>query len=343
MSKVKEIVKALKKEHGDQLISDGGKPGNPPRLLTGVFPLDLASGGGLPRGKTTVLYGAESSGKTNVALKAIANAQREEPDKTAVFVDAEGGYDPDWASMMGVDNDKLVHCMPDYAEQAVDLIEAFLYAEDVSIVVLDSIAALVTANEIDSSASKMVVGGSGLVVGRLYRKSTLALNKARKDGRFPIFLAINQIRFKIGATHSDPEVMPGGQAFKYSSSLTIRLYGKDEVDKAIHAEVPCWKVCSGIVKKHKVPIAARNFEFRMAKVPIPSKKLKMGGMYDWATILSYMKNFELLVKGKTGWEFQGEVYKTQDDIRQRMLDDYDFDTTVRSGLIDLAMEYTVEK
>ncbi len=315
MSDSKQVLKDIQKNYGAGVAVEGVELVDEERLPTGVFAFDLATCGGFPKGRISIVYGPESSLKTTIVLRAIANAQMMEPDKKCVFIDVEVSYNPEWGASLGIDNEKLVYVLPDYAEQAVDIAEAFLYADDVSVVAIDSLAALITTQEIDSSAEKSNVGGSGLVVGKLYRKTTLAMNKAKKQGRQPIFIAINQIRFKIGVMFGNPEVMPGGVSFLFASSLTVRMYGKDEVDKKVNSVLPAWKACSGIVKKWKVPICSRTFGFKLATLPNPTKKLNVGDTHDWPTVLSYLQDNELLMKIKGGWALEGEEFKTQDDVR----------------------------
>ncbi len=338
MATTKSILKSIQDDYGEAVASEGVELVDETRIATGVFPFDLATGGGFPEGRISVVYGPESSLKTTIVLKAIANMQLLHPEKTCVFIDVEVAYNPEWGAKLGVDNDKLYYVIPDYAEQAVDIAEAFMYADDVGIVAIDSLAALITANEVDSSAEKAVVGGSGLVVGKLYRKVTLALGKAMKEGRKPTFIAINQIRYKIGVMFGDPEVMPGGVAFKFASSLTVRMYGKDELDKKISAVLPAWKLCTGIIKKYRVPIVARTFKFKLATMANPSKGLIVGMVSDWNTLFKYLKEFDMLVKIKNGYTLSGTTFKTQVECKEAMLENPEWGGAIRAEVIKLAIE-----
>ncbi len=136
---------------------------DPQRLATGLFAFDLATGGGFPLGRVSILYGKEDSMKTTLYLKAIATAQRLYPKKTAVFVDVEGVIGKKWAQQMGVDVKKLGYVNPDNAEQMVDIVSELMYAEDVSVIVIDSLAALITQHELDKSAEDAIVGKSGMI------------------------------------------------------------------------------------------------------------------------------------------------------------------------------------
>ena len=337
MSDINKLLGQFQKEVGD-VARMGAVPISGNRVPTDVLAHDIATGGGYPRGRISVVWGNEGSLKTTMALKAIANAQKISPDKKCAFVDLEGHYDPAWGALLGVDNSKLIHVIPDFAEQTVDIVEALLYASDLDVVAIDSLAALITANEIDSSAEKAVVGGSGLVIGKLYRKMSLALNKARKAEREPTVIAINQVRQKIGVMHGCPDVMSGGNAFKFASSLTEKLYGKDAMEKKIHPTLPCYKHCTGTIQKKKVPTTAKTFEFDMAIIPIPSKGLEVGDTNDWGTLFGRLKDAQMLVKGKKAWVLEGEEYRVLEDLRTYLMDDYETYIKLRQQVIDYAIQ-----
>lgn len=322
-----EIIKMMSKGVTEGVVTLGVKRKNPERIPTGIFPVDLATGGGIPKGRITMLYGSESSMKSTMACKLIASMQRMEPDKKCVFVDAEGTYDAGWASKLGVDNEKVVYVLPDTAEQTVDMMEAFLYAPDISMVVLDSMAALITTNESESSAEKANVGGSALVINKLYRKVTLAMNRAYKEDREPTLVLINQIRMKIGVMFGNPETMPGGMSFQYACSMIIRMYGKDIEDKKLDIEIPAWKQVTGQIKKWKVPIIQRTFEYKLSCVDSPMTGLVQGKCDDWNTISSHLKEMGYLAKkegSKGGWTLFGEDYPVLTDIKAKIQNDPEF-------------------
>jgi recombination protein RecA len=345
MTKMKDLLQNVAKQYKDESIATmGAKIKDPDRLSTGLFAFDIATGGGIPEGRCTILYGTEDSMKTSICLKLIAQAQKKYPNKSAVFVDIEGVFSRDWARTLGVDVDKLVYIHPDNAEQMVDIVEGILYTEDASLVVVDSLAALLTTHESEKSAEDAIVGRTGLVINKFYRKMSMALGKARRQGRNPSVLCINQIRFKIGVTHGNPETMPGGPAFKYASSMTIRLYGKDIMESAVSKSLPAYKEMSMIIQKHKVPILAKKGILQVALMPIPEYGLEIGQAYDWNTLLAYLKSMELMVKDKKkGWLFTnpatGEqtAYKVIDELKTKVYADPDFGAEVKAGLIALMM------
>lgn len=322
MSNSAEIIKKMKKDYGESVAKRGSDEYvDTPRLPTGIFPFDLASGGGFPMGRVSIVFGPESAGKTNVVLKAIGQGQKIYPHMQAVFVDAEHAFDPLWARMLGVDTDRLIVIHPEYAEQAVDMIEAFLYASDVFCVALDSIAALSTQNEIESSAEKAAVGGASLIIGKLFKKATVSFNRMRNSGQMPpAFIGINQIRHKIGQMFGDPETMPGGNAIKFASSFTVRVYGKNLMDKKLHPVLPVYKETSIIIRKWKMPINATTAVYNMQMIPAGGKE--PGHVEDWPTLKAYLTELDYLGKAeKGGWSLFGETYPTLDAVRTSLYGD----------------------
>lgn len=333
LSTMADILAAAKKKDGDGIGSYGGALKNSERVPTGLFPFDIALGGGFPRGQCSIVYGPESSGKTNCVLLAIANHQKMWPDKTNVFFDVEYSFDPAWAKLLGVDTDKLIVIKPSFAEQVVDLAEAFLLAEGCGIVAIDSLAALVTANEASSSAEKANVGGASLITGKLARKTTLAMGEAEKMGRLPTLIYINQTRFKVGVMFGDPETMPGGNAPRFQATLWIRVYGKNVIDSKISQVMPIAKEVTFVVKKYKTPILAVSGKYEM--VTIPHDGLGIGETDDFTTIQEYLKSFGMFFKGEKdkGWVILGDPYSTIQEFKDRVYQDKKFGYEVRDAVI----------
>lgn len=329
MSKSDAVLSQLQKDFGTHIGTVGVTKSPIERIPTGIFQLDLATGGGFPKGRISILYGAESSTKTTVAYLLIAAIQRE--GQKAVFVDLEGTFDPEWSSQCGVDITKVIVVTPDTAEQAVDVIEAFAYAEDVGLIVVDSIAAMTTENEINSEAGKMSVGGASLLVGKMTRKCVIAINKMRQKGYKQTIVCINQTRFKIGVMFGDPETTPGGNAIRFASSLSIRLYGKDKIDKDVHPTIPVFKTVSGIIKKWKVPVVARQFEYDMCIVPHGT--LKVGTAPSWNTVANYLKQYGLLKKEKQGWRCMNVMFKTLDELATKYESDPEVKTVLQAEVV----------
>jgi recombination protein RecA len=334
MADVSEIVGDINKEYGAKVVGAGMDWSEGDRIPTGWFPFDLATGGGFPMGGVSVIFGPESSCKTSVALRAIAQCQQLKPHLKCVFLDLEGAYEPDWGKQLGVNNDALVYALPEYAEQAVDITTALLQADDIGLIVIDSLAAMSPENEIISSSEKASVGGAGLIISKFYRKLTTCMNQAKKQGRFPLVIAINQIRHKVGVMYGSPETQPGGFAFKFASKLTVRLYGKDVEDKTLSTAMPVFKEIAGEVRKWKVPICAKAFKMQMATAEIPGK-LTLGNVDSWNTVSTYLKNYGWLHKDKQSgpWLLFGDEYKTLNLLRYRLAVEVDYRNDIESRII----------
>ncbi len=184
-------------------------------IPTGSIALDVALGvGGLPRGRIVEIYGPESSGKTTVALHAIANAQR--AGGIAAFIDAEHALDPDYARALGVDTDALLVSQPDTGEQALEIADMLIRSGALDIIVIDSVAALVPRAEIEGEMGDSHVGLQARLMSQALRKITGALNNS---GTTAVF--INQLREKIGIMFGSPETTTGGRALKFYSSVRL--------------------------------------------------------------------------------------------------------------------------
>ena len=184
-------------------------------IPTGSLALDLALGvNGIPKGRITEIYGAESSGKTTVALQIVAQAQK--LGGVAAYVDAEHAVDPVYAKNLGVDIDNLLISQPSTGEEALEVIDALVRSNAVSVVVLDSVAALVPKAEIEGEMGDSHMGLQARLMSQALRKITGSLNKT---GTAAIF--INQLREKIGVMFGNPETQPGGRALKFYSSVRL--------------------------------------------------------------------------------------------------------------------------
>jgi recombination protein RecA len=184
-------------------------------IPTGSIALDVALGiGGLPRGRVVEIYGPESSGKTTVALHAVANAQK--GGGIAAFIDAEHALDPEYAQRLGVDTDALLVSQPDTGEQALEIADMLIRSGALDIIVIDSVAALVPRAEIEGEMGDSHVGLQARLMSQALRKITGALSNS---GTTAIF--INQLREKIGVMFGSPETTTGGRALKFYSSVRL--------------------------------------------------------------------------------------------------------------------------
>ncbi|WIX78487.1 recombinase RecA [Amycolatopsis carbonis] len=207
----------IDKQYGKGSVMRLGEDGRPPVAVipTGAIALDVALGiGGLPRGRVIEVYGPESSGKTTVALHAVANAQRN--GGIAAFIDAEHALDPEYAKKLGVDTDALLVSQPDTGEQALEIADMLIRSGALDILVIDSVAALVPRAEIEGEMGDSHVGLQARLMSQALRKITGAMNNS---GTTAIF--INQLREKIGVMFGSPETTTGGKALKFYASIRL--------------------------------------------------------------------------------------------------------------------------
>ena len=186
-------------------------------ISTGSLGLDLALGiGGLPKGRVVEIYGPESSGKTTIAIHAIAEAQK--AGGLCAFIDAEHAFDPTYATALGVDIDNLLISQPDYGEQALEIADRLILSGALDLVVIDSVAALVPKSELEGEMGDSKMGLQARLMSQALRKLTATINKT---GCCCIF--INQLREKIGVMFGNPETTTGGNALKFYSSVRLDI------------------------------------------------------------------------------------------------------------------------
>ncbi|MFC5063413.1 recombinase RecA [Actinomycetospora atypica] len=209
----------IDKQFGKGSVMRLGDEGRAPVSVipTGSIALDVALGvGGLPRGRVVEIYGPESSGKTTLALHAVANAQS--TGGVAAFIDAEHALDPEYAKALGVDTDALLVAQPDTGEQALEILDMLIRSNALDIIVIDSVAALVPRAEIEGDMGDSHVGLQARLMSQALRKITGALNHS---GTTAIF--INQLREKVGVMFGSPETTTGGRALKFYSSVRLDI------------------------------------------------------------------------------------------------------------------------
>ena len=207
----------IDKNYGKGSVMRLGEDARPPMevIPTGSVALDIALGiGGLPRGRIVEVYGPESSGKTTVALHAVANAQA--AGGIAAFIDAEHALDPEYAAKLGVDIDALLVSQPDTGEQALEIADMLIRSGALDILVIDSVAALVPKAEIEGEMGDSHVGLQARLMSQALRKMTSGLNNSNTTAIF-----INQLREKIGVMFGSPETTTGGKALKFYSSVRL--------------------------------------------------------------------------------------------------------------------------
>lgn len=276
-------------------------------IPTGSVSLDIALGiGGLPRGRIIEIYGPESSGKTTVALHVVAEAQKLGGE--AVFIDVEHALDPIYASALGVDIDALLVSQPDTGEQALEICEALVRSGAVDIVVLDSVAAMVTQAEIEGEMGDAHVGVQARLMSQALRKLAGVISKSNC-----LVIFINQLREKIGVVYGNPEVTPGGRALKFYSSVRLEVRRQDQIKDG--TEVIGNKTKVRVVKNKVAP----PFKEAIFDIMYGEGISKEGEVLDLAAELD-------IIQKSGSWYSYGETRLGQgrDNVKNYMLEHPEF-------------------
>ena len=216
---LEEAVKQIEKQYGKGAIMKLGDRGNVDidTISTGSLAIDYCLGvGGLPRGRIIEIYGPESSGKTTLALQAIAQCQKD--GGRAAFIDAEHAIDPRYAKALGVDVDELILSQPDSGEQALEIAEVLIRSGAIDLIVVDSVAALVPQAELDGEMGDSSIGLHARLMSKAMRKLAGAMNANNCTTIF-----INQLREKVGVMFGSPETTTGGRALKFYATIRIEV------------------------------------------------------------------------------------------------------------------------
>jgi recombination protein RecA len=246
-------------------------------ISTGSLALDLALGvGGLPRGRVTEIFGAESSGKTTLALHVIAEAQRQ--GGTAVFIDAEHALDPLYAGALGVQLDELLISQPDYAEQALEIADYLVRSGAVDVVVVDSVAALVPKAELEGEMGETHMGLQARLMSQALRKLAASISRSQA-----VIIFINQLRERVGVFFGNPEITPGGRALKFYASVRIDLRRQEAIKQG--NDVVGTRVRARVVKNKVAP------PFRLAEFDIMFSRgiSKEGDLLDLGTAVGVVR------------------------------------------------------
>ncbi|MBI1998723.1 MAG: recombinase RecA [Parcubacteria group bacterium] len=306
-------IKSIQAKFGEGAIM---KLGDQPRtdvaaISTGSIGLDAALGiGGLPRGRIIEIFGPESSGKTTLALHAVAEAQKN--GGICAFVDAEHALDPLYAGKLGVQTGELLVSQPDTGEQALEITESLVRSGKIDIVVVDSVAALTPKDEIEGEMGAYHVGKQARLMSQALRKLTAIVSKSKT-----IVIFINQIRMQIGVMFGNPETTPGGKALKFYTSVRIDIRRIAQIKKG--DEVIGSRVRAKVVK-NKVAAPFRLAEFDLMYNEGISKEGELLAIGEKTGIITKSgTSYAFLPAGKTGDEIK--LARGYDAARVMLKDD----------------------
>ncbi|KJY60925.1 Protein RecA [Bombilactobacillus mellifer] len=273
-------------------------------VSTGSLGLDNALGvGGYPRGRIVEIYGPESSGKTTVALHAVAEVQKN--GGTAAYIDAENAMDPTYATALGVDIDNLLLSQPDTGEQGLEIADALVSSGAIDIVVIDSVAALVPRAEIEGEMGDAHVGLQARLMSQALRKLSGTINKTKT-----IALFINQIREKVGIMFGNPETTPGGRALKFYSTIRLEVRRGEQIKDG--SEVIGNRVKIKVVKNKVAP------PFRVAQVDM----MYGHGISQTGEIIDMAVEKDIVNKSGSWYSYQDERIGQGRENAKKYLDEH---------------------
>ena len=312
-------MKQIEKQYGKGAIMRLGDEAerNVEAIPTGSLGLDIALGiGGYPKGRIIEIYGPESSGKTTLALHAIAEVQK--LGGFVAFIDAEHALDPKYARALGVDVDNLILSQPDTGEQALEIAEALIRSGSVDCIVIDSVAALVPEAEINGEMGDSHVGLQARLMSQAMRKLSGVISKANSTAIF-----INQIREKVGVMFGNPETTPGGRALKFYASVRLEIRRSEQIKNA--TDIVGNKANIKVVKNKVAP------PFKSVSVDI----IYGHGISQAGELIDLASDLDIIQKSGAWFAYQGnKIGQGRENAKQYITDNLDVYKEIKQKVLD---------
>jgi len=309
-SSIEKKIEQYKKE---QLVysGEGLRSLLVPRISTGIFVLDLLTGGGMPEGRITEFYGAKSSTKSTTAMRVAGNYLHKYPKKKVLYADFEGTFDEPWARRFVDDLSRFNLLIPDYGEQGVDVIKDFAADPNTGLIIVDSVAMMVPFKEADGGATDQTPGLQAKLVNRLFRLLFPFIISRRRIKNYLSILIINQLRANIGKFgFQSPTIKPGGMMQDFLYSLDIQFYTIRQIESM---GIPAKSVHQFTVQKNKLGLQKRSGEYTMRLLSLDND-FKAGSIDEAQTIFNYARKAGVInLEGKT-WKVGNISYNKIEDV-----------------------------
>ncbi|MGC9031272.1 MAG: recombinase RecA [Minisyncoccia bacterium] len=323
LKNLEETLDELKERFGEGAIMklDTMKPASCDVISTGVLSLDLVLGVmGVPRGRIIEIYGAESSGKTTLALSILAQAQKD--GGVGAFIDVEHALDPEYAKKIGVNVEDLLISQPDSAEQALQIVESLVRSGEIDVIVVDSVAALAPKIEVEGEIGDQFIGTQARLMSQALRKLSSIVSKTRT-----LVIFLNQIRMKIGVMFGNPETTSGGLALKFYSSVRIELRRSAQIKKG--EDIVGSRIVAKIVKNKVAP------PFKKAEFDIYYNE----GISKIADLLNLGQKYNIIQKSGTYFQYGNKkIGQNVEQAKKFFAENSELEKEIREKIIEKAKE-----
>jgi recombination protein RecA len=361
---LENVAEVINKRCGPgTLVTGKEKVTDPLRLPTGIFAVDFATGGGFPVFGSTCLWGPDSGGKSNLSINAMAmtanicwkcfspleicKCSTNSILMRSAIMDIEGTFNSEWAANIGASPESYHRCLGEYGEQYANIADDVLQADDCGLLIVDSLAALVPADEMESAAEDQFYALQTRLIGRMVRKLKQRLIRERRRGHPCLVVFINQMRSKIGVgKYENPETMSGGWGMRHEFSLLLRCVRKslkDSDDSGSDAKYKDARRKKNLaerfafsIRKAKIMTLAGMGEYIRLIEDIPSLGLHKGQVDDYSVLLKYAKDYSIVKKEGASWKYFSHKSDKLDSIKRLWLKNIEQKLRTQQAIIDQA-------